>query len=85
MSDCPKCGCNRSEVVRTIRVWGQRREVRQCDHCGQEFRAYDPPPPVPEERTCPACGSPRFLVYWSKDGLQYRKCEECSHTAKTVI
>lgn len=35
--ECPKCGCQASEVIAVSRNWNVSHERRRCDHCAAIF------------------------------------------------
>ncbi len=41
--ECPRCGCEDTELLEEVTRWGKRSERRQCNHCGKVFYADLPP------------------------------------------
>lgn len=97
--ECPQCGCNDSEVVRTYKSFGVETALRRCAYCGKEFTARAPaPPPVvheepkpptpvfhePQKTHCPQCDSTETRVSSTRKLIRHHKCGSCSHTFKTA-
>lgn len=91
--ECPACGCNESEVINRKTWWGNPVEVRECGHCGVQFRANAEPPPPPDISSvkypvlrCPSCNSRNVSTSKTQKelGLRRHKCRDCEHPFKSV-
>jgi len=87
---CPKCGCQRSELIRRYDRWGRPAEERRCGHCGMQFHALVQDGVVYHRVRCPECGSKNVGVTGTRpkeEGLpriRWHKCRDCEHSFKSV-
>lgn len=90
--DCPRCGCNGTEAIAVVSVWGTAQEKRRCGHCGHEFTTRPEPHGgkvcVPfHVLRCPFCRSKRPPVTSTRpDGIRCHRCRSCgrSFTSREV-
>lgn len=46
LPDCPKCGCNATELLRAGQRWGRAWVVVVCTHCDHQFSLGNRPQPA---------------------------------------
>jgi len=90
-TECSACGCA------DVRVVGN---TRRCRHCGKPWikrlvpvRTAEESPPKPEIRDdisyyvkakCTKCGSKNTRAASTRKMIQYRKCQDCGHSFKSM-
>jgi predicted nucleic acid-binding Zn-ribbon protein len=84
--DCPKCGCNDTDMLTAGMRWGKPYVVHQCDHCGHRFGQGSV---NVARKVCPDCYSTRVSVVSSPAAangskVRYLACQECGKHFKNV-
>lgn len=81
--DCPKCGCNDSQLVQIGSCWGRLFALYECQYCGRRFQHGH------VKAKCKNCGSTSIRVASSPRAVngyktRYCKCEQCGKRFKIV-
>lgn len=88
INECPKCGCNDIEKIRSFMQWGKKWERVRCNHCGKTFSEASPEVPVEAVEyirvRCPYCDSVETRVYKTLKPVRYHKCDSCQKAFKSV-
>jgi len=87
-TDCPRCGCNGTEAIARVSIWGADQEKRLCGHCGHQFTTrpdVEVAPPagkvcVPYHvLRCPFCDSRATRVTSTRrGGVRFHRCRSCN-------